>query len=307
MVWKIIDLGYVPKNTTFKRYIKVNRPIMFPEWIRFFSNISRDNEIRTVYISNEEIRFITQHEETASLQLAKTAVFDFIMFSFLDDYTWRRILNNVRNRGAELRETVEHVYNICSNLREILNKEETINDDHGSVLHKHFRLNDRFVEIVSKIIELAFSSNDWASFVTGTAENETSFSDVLLNTSIKLAPHIQYGTLYETRQYERELSIPRGIVDVKGDVKRLTKIGIDDSSIVLELSVETGDSSNIESTFFLVNHASEVRIRDLILAHYVLTDEDWQWIYNTMIHYVRLSEIAKKKIKEAYTFIRVAS
>lgn len=214
-------------------------------------------------------------------------------------------MNNVRNRDAELRETVEHVYNICSNLREVLNKEETINDDHSSVLHKHFRLNDGFVDVVGRIIELAFSNNDWASFVTSVAKNETSFSDALLNMSINLAPYIDYGTLYESRQCEREVNIPREIVDVKGDVKRLTKIRIDDSSITLELTVGTEDSSDTESTFFLVNHASEVRIRDLILAHYVLTDEDWKWIYETVLYYLRLSEVAKKKIEEAYAMIKM--
>jgi hypothetical protein len=302
--WKSINLGYIPKNNSSKRYIKVDRPLMFPEWIRFFSDIARNNEIHSIFISNEEIRFTTRHKEIVVLSLIKPAVRDLVMFSFLDDYTWRRILNNVRNRDVELYKTVEYVYNICNGLRELLNKDEIINDNHGSVLYEHFRLNDGFVDIVSKIIELAFSGDDWASFVTGATEDEPSFSDVLLDQSIRLVPYIEYRVFYERRQCERELNLPRGITNIK-DVRRLAEILIHDSAIELKLLQETGDSSYAEYFFYLVNYSSEVRIRDLILAHYMLTDEDWQWIYETVLYYLRLSEVAKKKIEDAYAMVKM--
>jgi hypothetical protein len=303
-----IDMGYSPKDVSFNRYVKIDRTISFPDWLSLVFTINKEVTLRSVNISGSDIILKIGSVNNPLLSIPYPSVESIIIFSFLDDYTWKRIMNNIRKLDDGYRRVVEHVYGLRGALREIFNREEKINEEYSGVLHKRYDVDKRLLNIVANSIELALSRADWASFTATNDEYRYYFAERLLETRIDPILFITSKNVFCEKKYcDREVSIPQEIARRGDMIKMLNGIEVCNTSITLYVTKE-GSAMRFDNVpMSLVNYTSTIGVRDLILTHYILTDEDWQWIYNIMIHYLKLSEVAKKKISEAYTVIRLAS
>jgi len=303
-----IKTDYSPKDISFSRYVKIDRTISFPEWLSLVFLMNKEVTLRSIKISGSDIVLNTGSVNDTRLVVASPSVESIIIFSFLDDYIWKRIMNNIRKLDSDYRRVVEYVYGMRDVLREVFSREENINEDYSDVLHKRYDVDERLLSIVANIVELAFSHADWASFTTTSNTYKDNLADKLLETRIDLVLYISTrNVFYEKKYCDREVRIPQEIARRESTViKKLNSIEVCNTFITLYVT-EEGVMRYDDVPMTFVDYTSSVSIRDLILAHYMLTDEDWQWIYDTMIRYLKLSEIAKKKISEAYTLIRLAS
>ncbi|MCI4407806.1 MAG: hypothetical protein JHC26_01850 [Thermofilum sp.] len=304
-----IKTGYSPKDISFNRYVKIDRTINFPDWLSLAFDGKKEVVLRSINISGSDIVLKTDFIHDPRLSISYPSVKSIIIFSFLDDYTWKRIMGNIRKLDSEYRRIVEYIYNIRDALREVFDREEKINEDYSDILHKRYDVDKRLFNIVANFIELALSHVDWASFTTTNNVYKDNFADSLLDTRIDLMMFVtSKNVFFEKKINDRKVSVPQEMPR-RGDtvIKILNGIEVCNACITLYVTEEgsTKRYSNIPMTF--VDYTSTINIRNLILAHYLLTDEDWQWIYNTMAHYLKLSEIAKKKINDAYTLIRLSS
>ncbi|WP_288005909.1 hypothetical protein [Thermofilum sp.] len=304
-----IEMDYSPKDPSFKRYVTIDRTIRFPEWLSLVFAINKEVDLRGINISGSDIILRIGSVNDPRLSIANPSIESIIIFSFLDDYTWKRIMNRISKLDSGYRRVVEYVYDIRDALREVFDREEKINEDYSDILHKRYDVDVRLLSIVANSIELALSYNDWASFTTTSNAYKDEFSSALLDIKIGLGLYITADIVtYMIKYCDRHVSIPQEITRVeKAVIKMLNSIEVSNTGITLYITEEgsTMRFDNVPMT--LVDYAGTVKIKDLVLAHYLLTDDDWQWIYSTMIHYLKISEIAKKKINEAYTLIRLSS
>lgn len=309
MMKETIETGYSPKDISFNRYVKINRTISFPEWLSLVLGVNNEATVWSIHISESKIALKTSFGNGIKLYITRPSIENIIIFSLLDDYTWKRIMNNIRKLDSEYQRVVEYIYNMRNVLRNIFDREEILNENYSDILHKRYDVNKRLYNAVANIIELALSYTDWASFTTTSNKHKDIFVNKLLDTGIDPVLFIEYmNAFYARKNCDRNVSIPQEIIREKSTViKKLNGIEVCNTCITLYVTEEDSimQYDNIQMT--LVESTSAITIRKLVLAHYMLTDEDWQWIYDTMIHYLKLSEIAKKKINEAYTLIRLAS
>ena len=299
-----VETGYSPKDLSFRRYVRVDRTISFPEWFSLVFGVDKEVVLRSINISGIGIVLRTGSVDEPWLPVAHPSVKSIIMFSFLDDYVWKRIMGNVRWLDSGYRSVIEHVYGIRDALRGVLDREEKINEDYSDILRKRYNVDERLLSIVANAIELALSRSDWASFTTTSDRYRDDLSNVLLETRISLVPFISPKSIFLEQKYcDREVSIPQEI-DRGQVIKRLNSIEVSNTSITLYISKEGYATRHDNIPMTIADYAYS--IRNLILAHYMFTDEDWKWIYDTMIRYLRLTEIAKKKISDAYIIIKMA-
>jgi hypothetical protein len=304
-----VETNYSPKDLLFSRYVRIDRTISFPDWLSLVFAINREVTLQGVRISGSDITLRISSTNNPKLSIAYPSVESIIFFSFLDDYTWKRIMNNIRKLDDDYRRVVEYVYGMRDALREILDGEEKIKEDYSDILHKRYDVDERLLNIVGNSIELALSRVDWASFATTNDKYRDYLAERLLETSIDLAVFSTAKIVfYQKKYFDREVSIPqeltrRGATVIKG----LNGIEVCSTCITLYVTEEGSAMRYDNIPMHLVDYMSTIKIRDLILAHYILTDEDWQWIYNMMIQYLKISEIAKKKINKAYMVIRLSS
>ncbi|MCI4407805.1 MAG: hypothetical protein JHC26_01845 [Thermofilum sp.] len=302
-----IDLGYDPWHRSSKRYIRIDRSIKFPEWFSFIFGADMENKVWNVVMSDYEVSTRLGDGTELPLSTNYLRVGHIIAHSFLDDYTWKRIMKNANKLDDGARKVLEYVFEMRSALREVLNKEEEIKVDYNALLHK-YELDERFVNFISYSIDFIFSDVDWASFVTKDGESIGSLRSSVLNRELRLLPDIITNYPKGKRQCDREVNISLEAFGNKSEIiERVTKIEIEGISIVLGIKMITPHPQFAPEVLYLINSNGTTSVKNLILAHYLLTDEDWQWIYDTMVHYVGVSEVAKKKINEAYTIIKMAS
>jgi hypothetical protein len=298
------DLEPAPRDS-FRRYAKVGRTMSFPEWFAFAFGKREEMTLRSFTVTGYDIT-LRFDEETFRLYIDDCASLDdIVVLSMLGDREWQRIVNSVRSAPEAVRRNVERLHGVCGVVREVLEQPARPADYRG--LLRRYTINGKLLSALDDIIELVFSNGDWADLTVG-EEGGNGFARSLRNVRIVLLNGECMDSMQAETEVCRDLRLPQEIERVDGvKYKWLRKVRIRGTGLELSVLYDSRFFYNSTMTINIVDCWGATSVWNLILAHYMLTDWEWEWIYGRMLRFLELSEIAREKFRDAAATLSLLS
>jgi hypothetical protein len=305
---KVVSLP-APRGS-FHRYVKVRRTMSFPEWFAFAFGGMEKMVLRSLTVTEHDIT-LRFNVKNFRLYISDGISYgDIIVLSMLDDYVWERIAGNARSAPEELRGKVDYLREVCSTVREALERPARPADYRG--LLRRYTINGKLLDALDDIIEVMFSNGNWADLTLNKEDSAEAFTRSLREITVVLlngyAGAVDIARALAEVEVDRELHLPREIARVSGlTYKRLMRIGIRGVELALSVVFDSQLFYDSRTTIDLVDEWGKTSVWNLILAHYMLTDGDWEWIYGNVLRFLELSEVTREKVRDVAAVLNVLS